>query len=155
MYVTFVFKMTLIWSLEWKSAVSKLVVPVREGPEGKQEDGAALPAVSQVKYEGFPTELLKGVRCLVQLFCSRFVTSSAYSRQTVFLCHLLCTDGLLVHGCHHIWQMKSHRAQNKARLVSWLSSFLSVFQQHRFQWQFLSKHKISVPLLYYSRADFA
>ncbi|XDV32792.1 hypothetical protein PO909_003515 [Leuciscus waleckii] len=92
---------------EWKSAVSKLVVPVREGPEGKQEDGAALPAVSQVKYEGFPTELLKGVsRCLVQLFCS------------LFLCHLLCTDGLLVHGCHHIWQMKSHRAQNKARLVS-------------------------------------
>ncbi|XP_056094555.1 SR-related and CTD-associated factor 4-like [Rhinichthys klamathensis goyatoka] len=103
---------------EWRSAVSKLVVPVREGPEGKQEDGAALPAVSQVKHEGFPTELLKGVRCLVQLFCSRFVTSSAYSRQTVFLCYLLCTDGLLVHGCHHIWQMKSHRAPNKARLVS-------------------------------------
>ncbi|ROL43562.1 Splicing factor, arginine/serine-rich 15 [Anabarilius grahami] len=46
---------------EWRSAVAKLAVPVTEGPEGKQEDGAALPSVSQVKYEGFPTELLKGV----------------------------------------------------------------------------------------------
>lgn len=91
-------------------------VPVTEGPEGKQEEGAALPAVSQVKYEGFPTELLKGVQCLGQIFCSRFVTSSAYGRQTMFLCSLLCTDGLLVHG--HFWQMKSHRAQNKTRLVS-------------------------------------
>ncbi len=95
-------------------------VPVTEGPEGKQEEGAALLAVSQVKYEGFPTELLKGVRCLDQIFCSRFVTSSAYGRQTMFLCSLLCTDGLLVHGCHpfHFWQMKSHRAQNKTRLES-------------------------------------
>lgn len=98
--------------------MAKLAVPVTEGPEGKQEDGAALPSVSQVKYEGFPTELLKGVRCLVQLFCSRFVTPLAYGRQTVFVCSLLCTDGLLVHDCHHFWQMKSHRAQNKARLVS-------------------------------------
>ncbi|XP_067307392.1 SR-related and CTD-associated factor 4b [Pseudorasbora parva] len=32
---------------EWRSAVAKLAVPVTEGPEGKQEDGAALPAVSQ------------------------------------------------------------------------------------------------------------
>lgn len=98
--------------------MAKLAVPVTEGPEGKQEDGAAQPAVSQVKCEGFPTEPLKGVRCLVQLFCSRFVTSSAYGRQTMCLCSLLCTDGLLVHGCHHFWQIKSHRAQNKARLVS-------------------------------------
>lgn len=98
--------------------MAKLAVPVTEGPEGKQEDGAALPSVSQVKYEGFPTELLKGVRCLVQLFCSCFVTPLAYGRQTVFVCSLLCTDGLLVHDCHHFWQMKSHRAQNKARLVS-------------------------------------
>ncbi|KTG03534.1 hypothetical protein cypCar_00036878, partial [Cyprinus carpio] len=103
---------------EWKSVMANPAVPVTEGPEGKQEEGAALPAVSQVKYEGFPTELLKGVQCLGQTFCSRFVTSSAYGRQTVFLCSLLCTDGLLVHGCHHFWQMKSHRVQNKTRLVS-------------------------------------
>ncbi|KAI2656456.1 SR-related and CTD-associated factor 4 [Labeo rohita] len=32
---------------EWKSVVAKPAVPVTEGPEGKQEDGAALPAVSQ------------------------------------------------------------------------------------------------------------
>uniref|UniRef100_A0A672KRJ7 Splicing factor, arginine/serine-rich 15-like n=1 Tax=Sinocyclocheilus grahami TaxID=75366 RepID=A0A672KRJ7_SINGR len=103
---------------EWKSVVANPAVPVTEGPEGKQEEGAALPAVSQVKYEGFPTELLKGVQCLGQIFCSRFVTSSAYGRQTMFLCSLLCTDGLLVHGCHYFWQMKSHRVQNKTRLVS-------------------------------------
>ncbi|XP_043114651.1 SR-related and CTD-associated factor 4b [Puntigrus tetrazona] len=32
---------------EWKSVVAKPAVPVTEGPEGKQEEGAALPAVSQ------------------------------------------------------------------------------------------------------------
>ncbi|XP_016364503.1 splicing factor, arginine/serine-rich 15-like [Sinocyclocheilus rhinocerous] len=32
---------------EWKSFVANPAVPVTEGPEGKQEDGAALPAVSQ------------------------------------------------------------------------------------------------------------
>ncbi|XP_016098004.1 splicing factor, arginine/serine-rich 15-like [Sinocyclocheilus grahami] len=103
---------------EWKSFVANPAVPVTEGPEGKQEDGAALPAVSQVKYEGFPIELLKGVQCLGQFFCSRLFTSSTYGRQTMFLCSLLCTDALLVQGCHHFWQVKSHRAQNKTRLVS-------------------------------------
>uniref|UniRef100_A0A673I7E3 Splicing factor, arginine/serine-rich 15-like n=1 Tax=Sinocyclocheilus rhinocerous TaxID=307959 RepID=A0A673I7E3_9TELE len=103
---------------DWKSFVANPAVPVTEGPEGKQEDGAALPAVSQVKYEGFPTELLKGVQCLGQFFCSHLFTSSTYGRQTMFLCSLLCTDALLVQGCHHFWQVKSHRAQNKTRLVS-------------------------------------
>uniref|UniRef100_A0A673JH19 Splicing factor, arginine/serine-rich 15-like n=1 Tax=Sinocyclocheilus rhinocerous TaxID=307959 RepID=A0A673JH19_9TELE len=32
---------------EWKSVVANPAVPVTEGPEGKQEEGAALPAVSQ------------------------------------------------------------------------------------------------------------
>ncbi|KAL1261192.1 hypothetical protein QQF64_009019 [Cirrhinus molitorella] len=32
---------------EWKSVVANPAVPVTEGPEGKQADGAALPAVSQ------------------------------------------------------------------------------------------------------------
>ncbi|XP_073674159.1 SR-related and CTD-associated factor 4b [Garra rufa] len=32
---------------EWKSVVANSAVPETEGPEGKQEDGAALPAVSQ------------------------------------------------------------------------------------------------------------
>lgn len=102
-------------------------MPVSEGPEGNQEDGAALPMVSQVKCERFPTEPLKVVHCLVQLFYSRFFYSLSYGRQTVFLCSLLCTDTLLVHGCHHFLQMKSLRAQNKARLVSRLSSFFPCF----------------------------
>ncbi|XP_051966148.1 SR-related and CTD-associated factor 4b [Xyrauchen texanus] len=102
---------------EWNVVLTNPVVPVSGGPEGRQGDGAALPAVQQVKYEWFLLEPLKGIECQVQIFCSCVVISLAFVGQTVFLCYFLCSERF-VHGCHHFWQMKNHRAQNKTKLVS-------------------------------------
>ncbi len=66
--------------------------------EGKQEEGAALLAVSQVNYEGFLQNSSRVFGVSIKYSALVLLRLRQYGRQTMFLCSLLCTDGLLVHG---------------------------------------------------------